>query len=247
MQATTLSRIIPYITLGYPDFATTQALLELFATLGIKRVEIGIPFSDPMADGPVIQAASDYALSRGVRFLDLAQLKLHPDTEYYVMTYVNLFARVGAANRFAMLRELGIRGAIIPDLAPEHAAPFRDAAREHGIDLVSFISTSSDESRVRAIAESATGFLYAVSSAAVTGTKISSLEAIAGKIAIAREVTATPICIGFGIRDAATVRDALHCADGAIVGSALIEKISPALDLDTNIANVKTFLESLAE
>lgn len=247
MNATTLSRIIPYVTLGYPDRATTQALLDLFAELGIQRVEIGIPFSDPMADGPVIQAASDYALSRGTSFRDLTQLKLHSNTDYYVMTYVNLFARVGAENRFAMLRELGIRGAIIPDLAPEHAAPFRDAARTHNIDLVSFISTSSDDSRVRTIAESATGFLYAVSSAAVTGTKISSLEAISRKIAVARQVTTTPICIGFGIRDAATVRDALHYADGAIVGSALIEKISPTVDLSTNVAKVKAFLESLAE
>ncbi|ADU64918.1 tryptophan synthase, alpha subunit [Desulfurispirillum indicum S5] len=239
------SRIIPYITLGYPDLETTQAFLELCYELGIKRIEIGIPFSDPMADGPVIQEANDYALARGINFRSLEALRIDTGkADHYVMTYANLFYHYGPADTFQWLTRLGYRGAIIPDLSFEQRDDFAAEVPED-FALVPFIATTTDDGRVEAITSRSAGFIYAVSSPNVTGQAVDNFSLIEAKISLARQHTSTPIFIGFGIKDGQTAAKAMAIADGAIIGTALIQCIQPDAGRERNISALRQFLQGL--
>lgn len=238
--------LVPYFPLGFPDVETTIALVELAYELGIKVMEIGVPFSDPMADGTVIQAASDFALAQGVRFADLQQLPIDVSrAEHFAMTYANRFWKPGVASTCEHLQQMGFCGAIVPDLIGEHREDFL-ARVPGGFSLVPFLSTTTSEARLQQVAtQVGEGFVYALSAPGVTGGSVDSFGAIAQQIERLRPLTTAPVCIGFGIRSRQAVERALEVADGAIVGTAIVERLDPARNPDENLAAVRELLEEL--
>ncbi|MBB5020952.1 tryptophan synthase subunit alpha [Desulfurispira natronophila] len=241
------SRIVPYITLGYPDMETTNQFIQLCYRLGIKTIEIGVPFSDPMADGPVIQSAGDYARKKGIHFGSLEDLVIQPDkADHYIMTYANLFLHRGPEKTFTWLQSMGYQGAIIPD-ANFGVDSALTVDKKKDFALVSFISTTTDDHRIIEIARQAQGFIYAVSSPNVTGKSVDTFDAIESKITLAKQHTRTPINIGFGIKDAAAVRRALNVADGAIIGTALIQCINADASTSQNLKAMEDYLITLSD
>lgn len=226
---------IPFITCGDPDMATTAALVRELADAGAAIIELGIPFSDPTAEGPVIQEANVRSLSQGtttddvfrlVRKLRAGDLEHGPvECPLVVMTYANVVFHYGIERFCERAAEAGIDGMILPDVPFEEKDEFASVCREHGLALVSMIAPTSDE-RIAMIAREAEGFIYLVSSLGVTGVRTSfttDLGAIAEKI---RETTDVPIAIGFGISTPEQAASMAALADGVIVGSAIVKMIA---------------------
>ncbi len=228
--------VIPYLTAGYPDWDTFLKVLEFLGEEGASMVEVGIPFSDPVADGPVIQRASERALAMGVTPKGiLERLKKRcrsksgdegaPTLPTIAMGYYNPILRYGV-DRFAKeASEAGISGIIVPDLPPEEAKELRAAAERAGIATIFLVAPTTPKERIATIAEATTGFLYLVSIKGVTGTRLQGTGPIIERIETIRSVTDLPLCVGFGISDASQARELSRHADGVIVGSALIRAI----------------------
>ncbi|MDR7280797.1 tryptophan synthase subunit alpha [Catenuloplanes atrovinosus] len=235
-------RLVPYVTGGIADDWTD--CLRAYADNGADAIEIGLPFSDPMLDGPTIQEASDRALARGAT-LDriLAEVRaVRTTVPLIVMTYANLAIRTGFCARLA---DAGIRGLIVPDAPLDEAAPLRDAAGAAGLDLIPLAAPSTPPARLRDIAAGARGFVYAVSVLGTTGER-SRLDPAAGTLATAlRALTDLPVLIGFGVSTPSQAAAAIEHADGVVVASALMRRLldgaSPA-DLGATIA---TFHEAM--
>ena len=218
---------IPFITCGDPDLETTKKAVLAMAANGADIVELGIPFSDPTAEGPVIQGANIRALSGGVttdKVFDLVrELRRETDIALCFMTYANVVYSYGAEKFLTTCKEIGIDGLILPDLPYEEKEEFLPICRECGVDLISFVAPTSED-RIAMIAREATGFIYVVSSLGVTGMRseiTTDLPAIVSRI---RANTDTPCAIGFGISRPDQAKKMAALADGVIVGSA-IEKI----------------------
>ena len=213
---------IPFITCGDPDLATTAAVVRTAVANGADLIELGIPFSDPTAEGPVIQGANLRALSGGVRtdqIFDLVrQLRTDVTVPMVFMTYANVVFSYGAEKFIATCREIGIDGLILPDL------PFEDLplCRQYGVDLISLIAPTSRE-RISMIAAEAEGFLYIVSSLGVTGTRTEITTDLDAIVRVVRQNTEIPCAIGFGISTPEQARKMAAVSDGAIVGSAIIK------------------------
>lgn len=217
---------IPFITCGDPDLETTAACVREMVKAGAGIIELGIPFSDPTAEGPVIQDANLRALNGGVtteKVFDLVK-NLRSDVEIPLifMTYANVVFGYGTEKFLSACSEIGIDGIILPDLPFEEKEEFLPICRKFGVDLISMIAPTS-EKRIAKIAKEAEGFIYIVSSLGVTGTRDeikTDLEPIIKKI---REVTKIPCAIGFGISTPEQARNMAKISDGAIVGSAIIK------------------------
>ncbi len=220
---------IPFVTCGDPDLNTTREIVRAMAAAGAKVIELGIPFSDPTAEGPVIQGANLRALKGGVdtdKIFEMAgELNKELDVAMVFMTYGNVVYHYGIEKFAAKAEEAGMCGVILPDIPYEEKDEFAPIFAEHGLDLISMIAPTSED-RIAMIAREAEGFIYLVSSLGVTGTRsqiTTDLDSIVAKI---REVTNTPIAIGFGISDAAAAKNMAQKADGAIVGSAIVKIIA---------------------
>jgi tryptophan synthase alpha chain len=220
--------LVPFVTAGFPDADTSLALLRGCAERGCEVVEVGVPFSDPVADGPVIQQASQAALERGMtlrRALDLvAELRDAP-TAPVMMTYLNPILRLGLDGFAREAARAGCAGVIVPDLSREEADPLRAALAAEGLALVDLVAPTTPDDRLARIAGPARGFLYLVAVAGVTGTHAAdpaALAAFAGRVAAHTDL---PRYVGFGIDSPERARQAAACADGAIVGSALIRRL----------------------
>jgi tryptophan synthase alpha chain len=215
-------KLLPYVTGGIADDWTDH--LRAYADNGADAIEIGLPFSDPMLDGPTIQEASDRALSQGAT-LDriLRDLSTAPvDVPLIVMTYANLAIRAGFCDRLA---EAGIRGLIVPDAPLDEVAPIRAAANAADLDLIPLAAPSTTPERLRDIAASAQGFVYAVSVLGTTGER-TRLDPAAGTLAASvRALTDLPVLIGFGISTPAHAAAAVEDADGVVVASALMRRL----------------------
>ena len=220
---------IAFITCGDPDLETTAAVVRQAAQNGADLIELGIPFSDPTAEGPVIQGANLRALSGGVttdRIFEFVR-KLREDVKIPMvfMTYANVVFSYDAEKFISTCAEIGIDGLILPDLPFEEKDEFLDVCHKYGIDLISMIAPTS-ENRIAMIAKEAEGFLYIVSSLGVTGT-ISEITTDLGSIVkVVRENTETPCAIGFGISTPEQAKKMADISDGAIVGSAIIKIIA---------------------
>ncbi len=216
---------IPFITCGDPDMETTAAAVRSAVDNGADLVELGIPFSDPTAEGPVIQAANLRALKGGVttdRVFDLVrELRRDVTVPMVFMTYANVVFSYDAERFISSCRETGIDGLILPDLPFEEKDEFLPLCREYGVDLISLIAPTS-ESRISMIAREAEGFLYIVSSLGVTGTRSEITTDLASIVKVVRENTSIPCAIGFGISNPEQARQMASISDGAIVGSAII-------------------------
>ena len=221
--------LIAYITGGDPNIETTGRLIRAIAAAGADLIEIGIPFSDPIAEGPVIQGASARALAAGCttdRLFDLVmELRKDLETPLLFMTYANPVFAYGTERFMQRCAAAGIDGLIIPDTPYEEREEFAGACRQYGIDLLSMVAPTSAD-RVRAIGKDAEGFLYCVSSLGVTGVRTKLTDEIASAIKIVREESDLPCAIGFGISTPEQAKQMAAYADGVIIGSAIVKLIA---------------------
>lgn len=217
---------IPFITCGDPDLNTTAAVVRSAAANGADLIELGIPFSDPTAEGPVIQGANLRALRGGVKtnmIFDLVRdLRKDVAIPMVFMTYANVVFSYGAEKFISTCGEIGIDGLILPDLPYEEKEEFLPICRQYGVDLISLIAPTS-ENRIAMIAKEAEGFIYIVSSLGVTGMRSEIKTDLASIVQVVRENTNVPCAIGFGISTPEQARKMADISDGAIVGSAIIK------------------------
>jgi len=217
---------IPFITCGDPDLESTKRNVRAAVAAGADLIELGIPFSDPTAEGPVIQAANLRALSGGVTtdsvFQMVRELRTELTTPLVFMTYANVVFSYDPEKFFAKCSEVGIDGIILPDIPFEERNEFLEISKKYNIDLISLIAPTSDD-RIAMIAKEAKGFLYIVSSLGVTGTRSEITTDLNSIVKIVRENTDIPCAIGFGISTPEQAKEMSQIADGVIVGSAIIK------------------------
>lgn len=217
---------IPFITCGDPDLATTAAAVRAAAQNGADLIELGIPFSDPTAEGPVIQGANLRALRGGVTtdkiFDFVRKLRQEVEIPMVFMTYANVVFSYGAEKFISTCKEIQIDGLILPDLPYEEKDEFLPFCHQYGVDLISLIAPTS-ENRIAMIAKEAEGFLYIVSSLGVTGTRSEIKTDLASIVSVVRQHTKLPCAIGFGISTPEQAKKMADLSDGAIVGSAIIK------------------------
>lgn len=220
---------IPFITCGDPDLKTTAAAVREMVKNGADLIELGIPFSDPTAEGPVIQAANLRALTGGVttdQIFDMVKdLRKDVSVPMVFMTYANVVFSYGAEKFISTCQEIGIDGLILPDLPFEEKEEFLPLCHTYGVDLVSLFAPTS-ENRIVMIAKEAEGFLYIVSSLGVTGTRSEIKTDLKSIIDVVRQNTEVPCAIGFGISTPEQAKKMADIADGAIVGSAIIKLLA---------------------
>ena len=220
---------IPFITCGDPDMETTAAAVRAMAQNGADIIELGIPFSDPTAEGPVIQAANIRALSAGAdtdKVFDLVrELRRDVSVPLIFMTYANVVYSYGAEQLISTCREVGIDGLILPDIPFEEKEEFSEICRCYEVDLISLIAPTS-ENRIGMIAKEAEGFIYLVSSLGVTGVRSEITTDLGAIVKVIRENTDVPCAIGFGISTPEQAKKMAGLADGAIVGSAIVRLLA---------------------
>ncbi len=220
---------IPFITCGYPDLETTAAIVRQAAANGADLIELGIPFSDPTAEGPVIQGANVAALAGGVTtdkvFALVKELRKDITVPLVFMTYANVVYSYGIERFCQRCEETGIDGMILPDVPFEEKEEFDESCRAHGLDLISLIAPTS-ENRIAMIAGQAHGFIYIVSSLGVTGVRREITTDIGAMVRLVKENTDVPCAVGFGISTPEQAGKMAALSDGAIVGSAIIKLIT---------------------
>jgi len=243
--------LMPYVTIGYPSAEATLDLVPDLASWGCDIIELGIPFSDPLADGATIQKASYQALQNGVTpksCLDIAR-KIRDKTEVPLifMTYYNIVFHFGLESFCQASAEAGIDGLIIPDLPPEEGTELEALSRKYGLDLIYLLAPTSNEERIEMVARRSSGFIYIVSLAGVTGARESlpaELEEFVSKV---RSKTSLPLCVGFGISTPEQAQRVAKIADGVIVGSRVIQLLDnqPFKELEEFIGELRNSLNSV--
>ena len=227
--------LVTYLTAGDPDLDTSTRLFEGVAAAGADLIEIGMPFSDPMADGPLIQAAGMRALKSGMTLHKTLALVKHlrtrdADTPYVLMGYYNPIYRYGDEAFCRDAAAAGVDGLIIVDLPPEEDPELAGPARRAGLDLVRLATPTSDEKRLPVIVDRASGFLYYVAIAGITGTRSADAGAVRQAVARIRQFTKLPVAVGFGIKTPEQAAEVAKAADAAAVGSALVDRLAQNLD-----------------
>lgn len=222
---------IPYLMAGDPDVATTEQLIGALSADGADLIELGVPYSDPLADGPTIAAAGQRALGNGIGLPDalaLAKRCSGNSAPIVLFTYYNPVYQFGVRRFAAELAGAGVAGAIVPDLALEESAALREALEEQGLEMPLLVAPSTPPERARRIAQAAGGFVYVVSRLGVTGAgNAPDFAPLRAQIVALREVTSKPLAVGFGVSRAEDVRSVVD-ADGVIIGSALIDRYAGA-------------------
>jgi tryptophan synthase alpha chain len=239
--------LVPFLTAGYPDEQTFNGVLAAAAQAGCPLVEIGIPFSDPVADGPVIQASSQRVLAQGMTLARTLELAADAEREHglavVLMGYLNPILKLGPEVFAEACRTARIAGVIIPDLPPEEAGGLRGLLAQGGTDLVDLVAPTTDPERLARNTAQATGFLYLVSTTGVTGTGSTPAAQLPDYVRRVRAITDLPLYVGFGIATPEQAARVAQVADGAIVGSALIRIINEAGD--DGVAAAATFLDTM--
>ncbi len=229
--------LVAYLVAGDPDLETSARLFEGLAAAGADMIEIGMPFSDPMADGPAIQDAGQRALKAGMtlrKTLAMARRmrERDPDTPYVVMGYYNPIYRYGAEAFVRDAIAAGVDGVIVVDLPPEEDAELCDPARRVGLDVIRLATPTSDDERLPAVVVGASGFIYYVAIAGITGTRSADTAMVAAAVARLRRFTALPVAVGFGIKSPQQAAQVARAADAAVVGSSLVQRLALNLDPD---------------
>jgi tryptophan synthase alpha chain len=241
--------LLPYFTAGDPSLADTRRLVIEAARRGADVVELGVPFSDPLADGPVIQRAGTRALAGGTtvaRVLEtVAGLRAEIDVPIVLLTYYNPVLAFGLKAFARTAVDAGVDGAIVADLPPEESDPLGTEATAAGLDLVYMVAPTSTPARVRLIARKSRGFIYVVSLTGVTGERQQLPADMATQIATIRRETAMPVCVGFGISTPAQVATVGRVADGAAVGSAIVRLVESRAGSPTLVEDVGKFIAEL--
>jgi tryptophan synthase alpha chain len=240
--------LITFTMAGDPDYATSLQVLRGLPKAGADIVEVGMMFSDPMADGPAIQAAGLRANKAGAtlrRTLDMVAefRRSDPDTPVVLMGYYNPIYRFGAEAFAAEAKKVGADGLIIVDLPPEEDGELRPYAKTAGLDLIRLATPTTDEKRLPAVLEGASGFLYYVAVLGITGTKSGAIDQISSSVTRIRKSTELPVAVGFGIKTPAQAAEIAQVADAAVVGSALVEILAGSGDV---VQNALRFVEGAA-
>jgi tryptophan synthase alpha chain len=241
--------LIAFITAGYPDLPATARLVIELEKNGVDIIELGVPFSEPLADGPIIQEASEYSLKKGTNLpgiLNLVKnLRRQTSLPICLMTYYNPVFCFGEKAFVDKAVVSGVDGVIIPDLPYEEAREFSRYAAQKGLANICFIAPTSSPERIKAIVKAAGGFIYYVSLTGVTGSRKNLAADLRTKLSAVKKLTAKPVCAGFGISCAGQIKEIYKIADGAIVGSAIVAKIKKNIGNRNLVQRVGSFVESL--
>ncbi len=240
---------VPFVTGGDPDLETTEALILAMSEAGADVIEIGVPFSDPLADGPTIQRASERALRGGAslrRILELVErVRAQVDLPLVLMGYANPFFAMGAGNFAAAASRVGVDGIIVPDLPPEEGAPLYSACNDVGIDAILLAAPTTRDERMALLARETRGFLYYVSREGVTGARPALAKGIERGVRAARDRGSVPVCVGFGISTPEHAKQVAAFADGVVVGGAIVDRIEAAASREEAVASVARFVAEL--
>ncbi len=243
--------LIPFVTAGDPVPTITVPLMHAMVAAGADLVELGVPFSDPMADGPVIQRATERALAQGVSLTDVLEMvrqfrEQDSTTPVVLMGYLNPIEVMGYAAFAQQAQSAGVDGALIVDLPPEEGHDLIALMKAQGLDLVYLLAPTSTESRIKRIGDVASGFVYYVSVKGVTGAGHLNTDAVAAKVAAIKSVIPLPVGVGFGIKDAETAAQLARTADAVIVGSAIVSQMERLAATPQQIpATIADFLAKL--
>ena len=241
--------LIPFVTAGDPTSAITVALMHTLVKAGADVIELGVPFSDPMADGPVIQRASERALKNGVGLINvLAYVSQFSETNtitpVVLMGYANPIERMGLAIFAARAKEAGVDGVLVVDYPPEESVEVLKALDAVGIDSIYLLSPTSTAQRIKLVAQSARGYIYYVSLKGVTGAANIDTEAVSAMIKQIKAETALPVGVGFGIRDGATAKLVAAFADAVVIGSRIIQELE-ASPPEAALVNVEKLVSDI--
>ncbi len=233
--------LIPYITAGDPAPQHTVGFMHALVEAGADIIELGVPFSDPMADGPVIQKACERALKHGVRLSHLFEMvrefrQTDSETPLVLMGYLNPVERMGLAAFAEQAAAAGVDGVLVVDMPPEEADEVGPLLKSHGLASIFLVAPTTSNARAATICAHGEGYLYYVSLKGVTGSAILDADDVAAHLAPLREMTDLPLCVGFGIRDGASAAEVGKVADGVIVGSVLVSRIAENVDRPEVIA-----------
>lgn len=240
---------IPFVTAGDPDLATTEKLLLMLSDAGASVIELGVPFSDPMADGAVIQRASERALKNDFGIAEILEsvrrVRAKTDTPIILFSYFNPLLQYGLEKLCKDAKNAGADGFLVTDLVPEEAAEFSQMLRANDLDMIFLVAPTSHDERLKMVAEKAGGFIYAVSRAGVTGTREKTSDAAEILVERVRRFSDLPVAVGFGISTAEQVSETWRYADAAVVGSAIVAEIERQNGSPEIIANVGEFVRKL--
>jgi tryptophan synthase alpha chain len=241
--------LIPFVTAGDPTPAMTVPIMRAMVSAGADILELGVPFSDPMADGPTIQRSSERALKHNVGLRDVLGFvrefrATDSGTPVVLMGYANPIEAMGFEVFAAMAQEAGVDGVLVVDYPPEESKPLVELLKKRGIDSIFLLSPTSEDSRMRQVARMASGYIYYVSLKGVTGAANIDLQEVARKLPKIRAHIKLPIGVGFGIRDAQTAKSIALVADAVVIGSRLVQEIESSSS-DRIIGNLSTLLHGI--
>ncbi len=250
LKAANRKALIPFFTAGDPSLDAAVPVMHALVAAGADVIELGVPFSDPMADGPTIQRSSERALARGVGTTQVfgmvrAFRTINTATPVVLMGYLNPVVMRGVERYASEANAAGVDGVLLVDLPPEEAADIRATFNAHGLALIALAAPTTSGLRLARLAREAQGYLYYVSFAGVTGASGIDIGSVLARVAALRERAAAPVVVGFGVRDAATAAALAPCADGVVVGSALVEAIAAGDDADDAARRAAAFLAPL--
>jgi tryptophan synthase alpha chain len=241
--------LIPFLTAGDPDLETTEALVLAMAEAGADLIELGVPFSDPTAEGPTIQRSSARALERGTSLRAILQLvgriRDRVEQPIVLMGYANPIHAMGAEAFAKVASEVGVDGIIIPDLPPEDGKPYLDPCRELGIDPILLAAPTTRRERLEMLVRETRGFLYYVSLQGVTGARSELAQGIEENVRLAQSLGDVPVCVGFGVGTPEQAKAIAAYADGVVVGSAIVDRIEAADSRASAVEDVARFIEEL--
>lgn len=249
--------LIPYVTAGDPDPGITVPLMHAMVKAGADIIELGVPFSDPMADGPVIQRAAERALEHHVSLKDVLAMvaefrQKDSETPVVLMGYLNPLEIMGYETFAKAANQAGIDGVLTVDLPPEEADEFLQVVRDHQLDPIFLLAPTSDDHRIRKICEAASGYVYYVAVKGVTGAGNLDAQSVSDKMKQIRSLTDLPVGVGFGIKDAASASAIADIADAVVVGSALVQKVEQGAgqhdkitsDIVSLLADIRSAMDS---
>lgn len=249
LRAVNKKAFIAFITAGYPNLGITEKLVVELAQSGVDIIELGVPFSDPLADGPIIQEASKAALDKNTHLVDIlhavSRVRKFTNIPVCLMTYYNPVFCFGEEKFAKMAAQAGVDGIIVPDLPPEEAHSFIKYARENNLDTIFFLAPTSSLKRIKLVSKVSTGFIYYVSLTGVTGPRAQLPTDFAVQLKLVKQHTRKPVCLGFGVSTHQQVKQIQRLADGVIVGSAIVNKIKENICKPDLIKKVVSFVSGL--
>ncbi|MET0012867.1 MAG: tryptophan synthase subunit alpha [Sedimenticola sp.] len=241
LKAQGRTALVPYVTAGDPNPEVTVPLMHAMVEAGADIIELGVPFSDPMADGPVIQRASERALEHKVSLRDVLEMvrsfrQKDADTPVILMGYLNPIEIMGYATFAEAAADAGVDGVLTVDIPPEESAELLEALRPRELDPIFLLAPTSTDERIKRICDAASGFVYYVSVKGITGAANLAVDEVAAKVAKIRSVTDLPVGVGFGIKNPETAQSVSRIADAVIVGSALVSRVEALAERPDEIA-----------